>query len=184
VNSPSVLWFTGLSGAGKTTIAEAVYRHLADQGQRVELLDGDQIRGLFPATGFSKQARNEHVRRVAFTASLLEKHGVTVIVSLISPYLESRQFARSLCRNFVEVFVSTPLSICEARDPKGLYKKARAGEIKEFTGIDDPYDKPENPEILLSGHLESPEVAATQVARYLNQLNPSRTTSVCSSTPS
>jgi adenylylsulfate kinase len=167
---PSVLWFTGLSGAGKTTIAQTVYRNLQHTGQPVELLDGDQIRSLFPATGFSKLDREEHIRRIAFTASLLEKHGVTVIVSLISPYIGSRQFARSLCRNFVEIFVSTPIEICETRDPKGLYKKARAGEIKNFTGIDDPYDKPDKPEIQLSGHLESPENAADLVSRYLNSI--------------
>jgi adenylylsulfate kinase len=144
---PSVLWFTGLSGSGKSTLAEYVYKELKSKGYKVEHLDGDNIRDIFPRTGFSKEERNRHIRRVGFLASKLESNGVFVIASFISPYQETRDFVRRLCKNFVEVYVSTPLEICEKRDVKGLYAKARRGEIKQFTGIDDPYENPENPEI-------------------------------------
>lgn len=144
---PKVVWFTGLSGSGKSTLAEALFKRLKDQNVKVEELDGDIIRNIFPKTGFSKEERNRHVRRVGFLASKLEENGVTVIASFISPYRESRDFVRSQCRNFVEVHVSTPLEVCEQRDVKGLYAKARAGEITQFTGIDDPYEEPLNPEI-------------------------------------
>lgn len=148
-----VIWMTGLSGAGKTTLANKLFESLKSQGQAVELLDGDAIRQMFPATGFSKADRDQHVRRVGFVASLLEKHNVTVIGSLISPYRESRDFIRGLCQNFVEVYLSTPLSVCESRDPKGLYRKARRGEIKNFTGVDDPYEAPTRPELVLDTSL-------------------------------
>ncbi|HKK58288.1 MAG TPA: adenylyl-sulfate kinase [Salinivirga sp.] len=145
--TPKVIWFTGLSGSGKSTLAEALYKKMKSQNFKVEQLDGDIIRNIFPKTGFSKEERNRHVRRVGFLASKLEENGVTVIASFISPYRESRDFVRSQCQNFVEVYVSTPLEVCEERDVKGLYKKARKGEITQFTGIDDPYEAPENPEI-------------------------------------
>jgi adenylylsulfate kinase len=144
---PSVLWFTGLPASGKSTIAEGVYQKLKNKGFKVEHLDGDRVRSIFPATGFSKEERNRHIKRVGFLASMLEKNGVFVIASFISPYKESREFVRDLCSNFKEIFVSTPLDTCEKRDPKGLYAKARKGEITQFTGIDDPYEEPENPEI-------------------------------------
>ena len=144
-----VVWFTGLSGSGKTTIARQVCVGLERLGLRVEYLDGDAIRSVLPNTGFSRVERDAHIRRVAFTASRLEHHGIAVVVSLVSPYVESRAFARDLCRNFVEVYVSTPLEVCEARDVKGLYGKARRGEIPNFTGLDDPYEPPEQPELAL-----------------------------------
>jgi adenylylsulfate kinase len=144
-----VVWFTGLSGSGKTTIARQVCRELERAGRPVEYLDGDAIRSVFPNTGFSRLERDAHIRRVAFMASRLEHHGIAVVVSLVSPYLESRAFARDLCRNFVEVYVSTPLEVCEARDVKGLYAKARRGEIRNFTGLDDPYEPPSQPELEL-----------------------------------
>lgn len=147
---PFVLWFTGLSGAGKSTLADLVYADLAKRGLRVERLDGDVIRSVFPKTGFNKEDRDNHIKRVGFLASLLEKNGVIVISSFISPYRESREFVRKQCRNFVEVFVDAPLEVCEKRDAKGLYKKARAGEIKNFTGIDDPYESPLNPDIAVA----------------------------------
>jgi adenylylsulfate kinase len=145
--SPSVIWFTGLSGAGKSTIAEEVYSRLKAKGLKVEHLDGDLVREIFPKTGFSKEDRDRHVKRVGFLASMLEKNGVIVIASFISPYKESRDFVRDLCKNFKEVHVATPLEECEKRDVKGLYAKARKGEITQFTGIDDPYEEPENPEV-------------------------------------
>ena len=145
----SVIWFTGLSGSGKTTVAQQVCKELERLGVAVEYLDGDVIRSVFPNTGFTRPERDAHIRRVGFVASRLERHGVVVVVSLVSPYEESRAFARGLCSRFMEVYVSTPLEVCEARDVKGLYAKARRGEISSFTGIDDPYEPPVDPELVL-----------------------------------
>lgn len=142
-----VVWFTGLSDSGKTTLAEGVFKYLQQKKVKVELLDGDELRKLFPKTGFSKEERDRHIKRVGFLASKLEKNGVFVIASFISPYQETRDFVRNMCANFIEVHVATPLEECERRDTKGLYAKARKGEITQFTGIDDPYEEPVNPEI-------------------------------------
>ncbi len=144
-----VVWFTGLSGAGKSTLAAAVAARLRALGLPVEELDGDRIRDLLPGTGFSAADRDGHVRRVGFVASLLAKHGVWVVVSLISPYRASRGFARQLCARFVEVHVSTPLEECERRDPKGLYARARRGQIRNVSGLDDPYETPHGPELTI-----------------------------------
>jgi bifunctional enzyme CysN/CysC len=144
--SAGVVWLTGLSGAGKTTLAQAVAERLESLGRPVELLDGDALRAVMP-TGFSREERDAHVRRVAFLASRFEHHGVTVVASLVSPYRAARAVARATCRRFVEVHVSTPLAVCEERDAKGLYARARAGQIAGFTGIDDPYEAPEAPEL-------------------------------------
>jgi adenylylsulfate kinase len=144
---PAVVWFTGLSGAGKSTIARAVCDRLLAAGARVEYLDGDSIRSVFPQTGYSKPERDAHVKRVGFLASRLEHHGVFVVCALISPYAESRECVRRLCRRFVEVYVSTPLEECERRDVKGLYRRARRGEIANFTGLDQAYEPPEAPEL-------------------------------------
>jgi adenylylsulfate kinase len=148
-HTPFVLWFTGLSGSGKSTIADGVYAYLAERGYRVERLDGDTVRSIFPNTGFTREERNSHIKRVGYLASVLEKNGIIVISSFISPYIESRDFVRNMCKKFIEVYVSTSLSECERRDVKGLYKKARAGEIGNFTGIDDPYEPPPHPEIII-----------------------------------
>jgi adenylylsulfate kinase len=142
----SVVWLTGLSGAGKTTVAFAVARRLETLGRAVEVLDGDALRLVMP-TGFSREEREGHIRRVAFFASRLEYHGVTAIVALVSPYRASRAHARDICKRFIEVYVSTPLHVCEERDAKGLYARARAGLITQFTGIDDPYEAPETPDL-------------------------------------
>lgn len=144
---PFVLWFTGLSGAGKSTLAARAAEYLTKKGLQVQQLDGDKIREIFPNTGFSREERDRHVRRVGYLASMLEKNNVIVIAALISPYEQARQDIRKLCRNFVEVYVDTPLEVCEDRDPKLLYKKARAGEIAHFTGVDDPYEAPQHPDI-------------------------------------
>jgi adenylylsulfate kinase len=144
---PAVLWFTGLSGAGKSTIAREVCERLSTVGVPVEYLDGDTIRDIFPNTGFSRAERDAHVRRVGFLASRLEHHGIFVVCALISPYRESRMSVRRLCRRFVEIYVSTPLHECERRDVKGLYGRARRGEITNFTGLDDPYEPPVDPEL-------------------------------------
>jgi adenylylsulfate kinase len=160
---PAVLWFTGLSGAGKSTIAERVAKELIGLGLPVEYLDGDHIRQLFASTGFTKPERDAHVRWVGYLASRLEEHGVFVIASLISPYTASREFVRSLCRNFVEIYVSTPIEECERRDAKGLYARARRGEIRHFTGIDDPYEPPPRPDLVIDTRHVSVEDACQQV---------------------
>ena len=144
-----MVWLTGLSGSGKSTIARWVAAQLRARGGRVEELDGDAVRGVFPNTGFSKAERDAHIRRVGFLASRLEHHGVIVLASFVSPYRESREFVRRLCRNFIEVYVATPLAECERRDVKGLYAKARRGDIRQFTGIDDPFEPPETPELTI-----------------------------------
>jgi len=146
---PAVIWLTGLSGAGKSTIAEALVTDLRRQGIKVEHLDGDTVRDIFPTTGFSKKEREEHIKRIGYLANQLEKNGIFVVASFISPYEDSRRFVRALCQRFIEVHVATPLALCEQRDPKGLYKKARSGDIKNFTGISDPYEVPVNPELTI-----------------------------------
>lgn len=165
---PTVLWFTGLSGSGKSTISERVYKILDEQGYKVEHLDGDAIRDIFPKTGFSREERNAHIKRVGYLASRLQTHGVFVIGSFISPYQEARDFVRNLCDDFTEVYISTPLEECERRDVKGLYEKARNGEITQFTGIDDPYEEPENPELDIDTTNLTVDEAVQQVLDYLS----------------
>jgi adenylylsulfate kinase len=174
---PAVLWFTGLSGSGKSTIADRVARELRRRGWAVERLDGDQLRHRFPGTGFTRPERELHLRRVGYLAALLEKHGVTVIASLVSPYARSRRLIRKLCRNFVEIYVAAPLAVCERRDPKGLYRQARRGALKNFTGIDDPYEAPRHPEIVLDTTALTAAGAARKVLDYLQkfELNPAAT---------
>lgn len=166
---PTVVWFTGLSGAGKSTVAKAVAESLAKRGFKVEQLDGDTIRSLFPTTGFTRPERDAHVRRVGYLASRLEQNGVFVVASLVSPYEESRRFVRTLCKNFVEVYVSTPLAECERRDVKGLYAKARAGEIQNFTGVSDPYEPPTAPEVTVD---TSGQTLEQSVQLVMKQLEP------------
>jgi adenylylsulfate kinase len=144
-----VLWFTGLSGSGKSTIAVKVHQELLRRGVEVEYIDGDALREVFPNTGFTREEREEHLRRTGYMASRLAAHGVTVVASFVSPYRDSRDFIRKHCPGFVEIYVSTPLEECERRDVKGLYARARRGEIRHFTGIDDPYEPPEHPELTL-----------------------------------
>jgi adenylylsulfate kinase len=144
-----VLWFTGLSGSGKSTIAVRVHEELVRRGVQVEYIDGDALREVFPGTGFTRAEREEHLRRTGYMAARLAAHGVTVVASFVSPYRDSRDFIRRLCGDFVEIYVSTPLDECERRDVKGLYARARRGEIRNFTGIDDPYEAPEHPELIL-----------------------------------
>jgi adenylylsulfate kinase len=145
-----VVWFTGLSGAGKTTLAEALVLELRARGRNVELLDGDIVRThLSKGLGFSREDRDTNIARIAFVAHLLQRNGVVAIVSAISPYRAARDAARKLVGDFVEVYVATPIEECIKRDTKGLYKKALAGEIKEFTGVSDPYEAPEHAEVVL-----------------------------------
>ncbi len=167
-----VLWFTGLSQSGKTTISDRVFSLLEERGVKVERLDGDVVReSLTKDLGFTKEDRDKNITRVGFVAKLLSKNGVGVVASFISPYKERRQHLRNTVENFIEVYVSTPVEICEERDGKGLYKKARAGEIKNFTGISDPYEAPENPEILLKPHKDPLEVSVEKVMKYLEENN-------------
>jgi adenylylsulfate kinase len=164
--SAGVLWFTGLSGSGKSTIATHVVEELRRGGVAVEYLDGDALREIFP-TGFTRPERDQHIRRVGYIASRLEHHGVPVVASLVSPYPESRDFVRGLCRRFVEIYVATPLEECERRDVKGLYARARRGEITNFTGIDDPYEPPVRPEITIDTRALSVEQAGTRVLEWV-----------------
>lgn len=144
-----VVWLTGLPCAGKSSLARELCLYYGRRGRLVEGLDGDAIRAVFP-TGFSPQERNDHIRRVGFMASRLEHNGVIVVASFISPYREARADVRRMCRHFIEVYVKTSLEECERRDTKGLYRQARAGQIKGFTGLDAPYEAPDHPEIVIT----------------------------------
>jgi len=156
VGTGLTVWFTGLSGAGKSTLCRAVYERLWAKGLRVEMLDGDEMRRhLTSDLGFSRIDRDENIRRIGFVAEMLARNGVIALVSVISPYRTVRDEIRSKTVNFVEVYVNAPLEVCEARDPKGLYRKARAGEIRGFTGVDDPYEAPLRPEVECRTDLET-----------------------------
>ena len=159
----AVLWFTGLSGSGKSTIAARVHQELLRRGVDAEYIDGDALREVFPNTGFTRADREEHLRRTGYMASRLAAHGVTVVASFVSPYRESREFIRKLCPNFAEIYVATPLEECERRDVKGLYARARRGELRNFTGIDDPYEVPERPELTLDTRNATIEECVAQV---------------------
>jgi adenylylsulfate kinase len=163
------LWFTGLSGAGKTTISNLVVKELHERGSRIEVLDGDIVReNLSKGLGFSKQDRDINIRRIAFVADLLSRNDVPVITAAISPYRALRDEARGLMDGrFIEAYVKASVEECERRDVKGLYAKARAGEIKEFTGVSDPYEPPQNPELELDTENETPEESAAKIIEYL-----------------
>ena len=165
-----VLWFTGLSGSGKSTIADRVAEKLRERGLKIERLDGDTVRkSLTRDLGFSERDRNENIRRVAFVAKLLSRNGVGVIASFISPYRKIRNHVREEVTNFVEVYAKCPLETCIERDPKGLYKKALNGEIENFTGISHPYEEPENPEILLETDKETVDECVDKVINKLEE---------------
>jgi adenylylsulfate kinase len=161
------LWFTGLSGAGKTTISEIVERELRARGSKVEVLDGDVVReNLSKGLGFSKEDRDTNIRRIAFVADLLSRNGVPVITAAISPYREIRDEAReTMGDRFIEVFVKASVEVCAERDVKGLYEKAFKGEIKEFTGVSDPYEPPLSPELTLDTEHDSAEEDAARCSR-------------------
>jgi adenylylsulfate kinase len=165
------LWFTGLSGAGKTTISHLVETELRDRGSRVEVLDGDVVReNLSKGLGFSKEDRDTNIRRIAFVADLLSRNGVPVITAAISPYRELRDEARELMGDrFIEVFVKASVEVCAERDVKGLYEKAFRGEIKEFTGVSDPYEPPLNPELTLDTEHQSAEESAATILSLLEE---------------
>ncbi len=162
------VWFTGLSGAGKTTISRQVEKQLREQEYKIEILDGDIVRtNLTKGLGFSREDRDTNVRRIGFVSQLLTRNGVIVLVSAISPYREIRDEVRNTIGEFIEVYVNAPLTVCEDRDVKGLYKRARAGEIQNFTGISDPYEPPLNPEVTCNTDKEELEES---VAKVLNAL--------------
>jgi adenylyl-sulfate kinase len=165
------LWFTGLSGAGKTTIARLVEGALRERGEKVEVLDGDVVRtNLSKGLGFSKEDRDTNIRRIAFVADLLSRNDVPVITAAISPYAEIRDEAREMMDGrFIEAYVQVSVEEAERRDVKGLYAKARAGEIKEFTGVSDPYEPPENPELVLDTENETPEQSARKILGFLEE---------------
>jgi adenylylsulfate kinase len=167
----ATIWFTGLSGAGKSTIAEIVAAELERRGQGVEIMDGDVVRThLSKGLGFSKEDRDENIRRIGFVCNLLSRHGVFAIAAAISPYREIRDEVRAQANGkFFEIHVATPLDECARRDVKGLYAKAFAGEIKNFTGVSDPYEPPLNPELTLETVNESPEASARRVIAALEQ---------------
>ncbi len=166
-----ILWFTGLSGSGKTTISKALEPELKARGCKVEILDGDVVRtNLSKGLGFSKADRDTNILRIGFVANLLSRNGVVAITAAISPYRAIRDEVRALESNFVEVYVKAPLEVCEARDVKGMYAKARRGEIKGFTGIDDPYEEPLNPEIICDTEQESVQESVTKILGKLEEL--------------
>jgi adenylyl-sulfate kinase len=164
------LWFTGLSGSGKTTIAKLVEQELRGRGLEVERLDGDIVRqSLTRDLGFSKEDRDENIERVTFVAKLLTRNGVVVLCSFISPYRERRAKSRQEIGKFIEVYIECPVEVCAQRDVKGLYEKAFAGEIENFSGVSDPYEEPENPEIVCHTAQQTPEESAAEIVSYLEE---------------
>lgn len=167
-----ILWFTGLSGSGKTTISQEVERSLRALNRKVELLDGDIVRtNLSKGLGFSKEDRDINIRRIGFVANLLSRNGVIAITAAISPYRDVRDEIRAMSKNFIEVYVNAPLEVCESRDVKGMYAKARSREIKGFTGIDDPYEAPLNPEVICYTDKETIADSVAKVIAILKQQN-------------
>ena len=165
-----VIWLTGLSSAGKTTIGEALLDRLRGMGYKIEMLDGDVVRQhLSKGLGFSREDRDENIRRIGFVAELLARNSVFVIVSAISPYRATRDEVRGLTPCFTEVYVNAPLEVCESRDVKGLYRKARAGALRGFTGIDDPYEPPLDPEVECRTDLETVEESVQKILDHLEE---------------
>jgi adenylyl-sulfate kinase len=170
-NKGFTLWFTGLPCAGKSTIAALLAPELERRGHGVEVLDGDVVRThLCKGLGFSREDRDENIRRIGFVAKLVSRHGAIVITAAISPYRSIRDEVRASMENFVEVYVNTPLEVCIRRDVKGMYKKALAGELKHFTGIDDPYEPPLNPELVIQTDKETPSASSGRILAGLEQM--------------
>jgi adenylyl-sulfate kinase len=165
------VWFTGLSGAGKSTVSTLLAKRLCAAGAKVELLDGDVVRThLSKGLGFSREDRDENIRRIGFVCELLSRHGVIAIAAAISPYREVRRDVRARIPNFVEVYMECPIDVLIERDVKGLYKKALAGEIEHFTGVSDPYECPEAPELVIHSSLETPEQSVDRIWHTLKSL--------------
>lgn len=166
-----VIWLTGLSSSGKTTLAKGLEYEIKKRGCLVELLDGDIVRtNLSKGLGFSRQDRDTNVRRIGFVANLLSRNDVVTIAAVVSPYRAARDELRQNINNFIEVYVNAPLDVCEKRDVKGLYAMARAGEIRAFTGIDDPYEEPLNPDIVCYTAAETIEESIAKILSHLQQL--------------
>lgn len=162
------LWFTGLSGSGKTTIAAALEKELKQGGCRVERLDGDEIREHFCRDlGFSREDRDENIRRVSYLAKLLTRNDIITLCCFVSPYRKAREEARALIGDFAEIFINTPLAVCEERDVKGLYARARKGELPAFTGVSDPYEPPLSPELEIKTNSQSVDEAVSAIIDYL-----------------
>ncbi|MCD6465762.1 adenylyl-sulfate kinase [Candidatus Bathyarchaeota archaeon] len=175
-NKGFVVWLTGLPASGKTTIARRVSEYLQSRGFRVEILDGDEVRRwLSPEAGFSREDRERHLRRVAYVSRLLARNGVAVLASFVSPYRNVREEARKIIESeglkFIEVYVECSLEECIRRDPKGLYRKALKGEIKDMTGIQDPYEEPLNPEVTVDSENEKPDLCAEKIISKLRELD-------------
>ena len=165
------LWFTGFSGSGKTTLSQYIAPVLRENGCKVEVLDGDEVRqNLSRGLGFSREDRDANIKRIGWVADLLARNGVVAITAAISPYRETRRWCRDRIGDFVEIYVNCPLDVCEKRDVKGLYARARAGEIAHFTGIDDPYEPPEHPEVVVHTDRETVEESAQKVLDCLRNL--------------
>lgn len=170
-NKGFTIWFTGLSGAGKSTLAEALEQRLKQRGRNVEILDGDIVRThLSKGLGFSREDRDTNIKRIAFVCGLLTRNGVVCISAAISPYREARAWAREEIGNFVEIYVRCSLEVCRQRDVKGLYKLVDEGKIKNFTGIDDPYEEPEHPELIIESDRETLEESIERIFTRLVEL--------------
>jgi adenylylsulfate kinase len=170
-NTGFTLWFTGLSGAGKSTLSEIIELRLRERGHKVEVMDGDVVRThLSKGLGFSREDRDTNIKRIAFVCSLLTRNGVICISAAISPYSQAREWARETIGNFVEVYVSCPLEVCRERDVKGLYKLVDEGKIKNFTGVDDPYEAPEYPDLVIETNKETVEESVERIFSKLAEL--------------
>lgn len=170
-NIGCTIWFTGLSGAGKSTLAEVVEHRLKALGRNVEVLDGDIVRThLSKGLGFSREDRDTNIKRIAFVCKLLTRNGVICISAAIAPYREAREWARKEIGNFVEVYVKCPIEVCRQRDIKGLYKLVDEGKIKNFTGVDDPYEEPDHPELVIETDKETVEESVSRILAKLTEL--------------
>jgi len=170
-NKGFTIWLTGLPCSGKSTIAKLLAERLKEMDKEVEILDGDEIRkNISKGLGFSKKDRDTNIRRIGYVAHVLSRNGIIAISAAISPYREIRDENRRLIKDFVEVYVNCPLEVCEKRDVKGLYKKARRGEIKQFTGISDPYEPPPNPEVVCYTDRETPEQSVSKILEKVKEL--------------
>lgn len=165
------IWFTGLSGAGKSTLSEALTRHFREQERRIEVLDGDEVRThLSKGLGFSREDRDTNIKRIAYVCKLLTRNGVICISAAIAPYREARAWARQEIGNFVEVYVKCPLEVCRQRDVKGLYKLVDEGKIQHFTGVDDPYEEPENPDLVVETDKQTIDESVASILARLVEL--------------
>ncbi len=170
-NTGFTIWFTGLSGAGKSTLSEIIEQRLKERGRKVEVLDGDIVRThLSKGLGFSREDRDTNIKRIAFVCSLLTRNGVVCISAAIAPYREAREWAREQIGNFVEIYVKCPIDVCRQRDVKGLYKLVDEGKLKGFTGVDDPYEEPEHPELVIETDKETIEESISRIFSKLEEL--------------